>query len=72
MEEEEVEIPPEVGGGVTEDLELPSNEEMAIVLFKPVNASLFGSQPSNLSFSVDYHIISGFKSKHPLPILPSL
>lgn len=30
-------ILPEVGGGVTEDLELPSNEEQAIVLFKPVN-----------------------------------
>jgi hypothetical protein len=72
MEEEEVEIPPEVGGGVTEDLELPSNEERAIVLFKPVNASLFGSQPSNLSISVDSRIISGFKSKHPLPILPPL
>lgn len=72
MEEEEAEIPLEVVGGVMEDLELPSNEERAIVLFNPVNASLFHSQPSNLSFSVDSHIISGLKSKHPLPILPSL
>ncbi|GLT57389.1 hypothetical protein SLA2020_303650 [Shorea laevis] len=63
MEEEEAEIPPELGGGVMEDLELPSNEERAIVLFKPVNASLFHSQPSNLSFSVDSHIISGFKNQ---------
>lgn len=72
MEEEEAEIPSPlevgVGGGFTDDLELEfgSNEERAIVLFKPVNESpLLRSSPSNISFSVDSEILSGFKSKRP-------
>ena len=53
MEEEEAAV---------EDLELsPNNEEMAIVLFKPVNAPFIQHSPSNLSFSVDSELISGFK-----------
>lgn len=69
MEEEEAEIPQaqDVVGRLREGLELefPSNDEKAIVLFKPVNTPLLHSSSSNLSFSVDSHIMSGFKSKHP-------
>lgn len=46
-----------------EHLALPSNDERAIVLFKPMNTSFMQSAPSNLSVSVDSDIISGFKSQ---------
>ncbi|GMY35142.1 hypothetical protein FCV25MIE_30384 [Fagus crenata] len=69
MEEEEAEIGvvEEAKAVENEDLELlsappiPNNEEKAIVLFKHVNAPFLQHSPSNLSFSVDCHIISGFK-----------
>ncbi|KAF5469327.1 hypothetical protein F2P56_013411 [Juglans regia] len=67
MEEEEAEIPQaqDVVGRLREGLELefPSNDEKAIVLFKPVNTPLLHSSSSNLSFSVDSHIMSGFKNQ---------
>ena len=76
MEEEEAEIGvvEEAKAVENEDLELlsappiPNNEEKAIVLFKHVNAPFLQHSPSNLSFSVDSHIISGFKkSKSTFP-----
>lgn len=60
----DAELPPimEEEEAAVEDLELsPNNEEMAIVLFKPVNAPFIQHSPSNLSFSVDSELISGFK-----------
>lgn len=60
----DAELPPimEEEEAAVEDLELsPNNEEMAIVLFKPVNAPFIQRSPSNLSFSVDSELISGFK-----------
>lgn len=41
----------------------PSNEERAIVLFKPINTSPLLQSPSY--FSVDPHLISGFESQVP-------
>lgn len=42
----------------------PVNEEMAIVLFKPIGSLLLHQQSlSTLSVSVDPYLISGFKSK---------
>ncbi|XP_040999027.1 uncharacterized protein LOC121244866 [Juglans microcarpa x Juglans regia] len=68
--EEEPEIPRGVreGVGVTDAFELeseyPFNDEKAIVLFKPLNRPpLLHSPASNLSFSVDSHIMSGFKNQ---------
>ncbi|KAL5539063.1 hypothetical protein UlMin_043624 [Ulmus minor] len=75
MEEEEPEIPspPAVdagifrarGGPIIEELDsVPDNEDSkAIVLFKPPNSSFFQHSPSNVSFSVDSHLISGFKDQ---------
>ncbi|KAK7845251.1 hypothetical protein CFP56_009873 [Quercus suber] len=62
----DAELPPimEEEEAIIEDLELsPNNEEMAIVLFKPVNAPFVQHSPSNLSFSVDSELISGFKKE---------
>ncbi|KAL0315963.1 UNVERIFIED_CONTAM: hypothetical protein Sradi_5474500 [Sesamum radiatum] len=41
----------------------PSNEERAIVLFKPMNTSPLLQTPSNFTVSVNPHLISGFKNQ---------
>ncbi|KAL0344937.1 UNVERIFIED_CONTAM: hypothetical protein Sradi_4325000 [Sesamum radiatum] len=77
IEEEECEIPIEhslpqeqgfgsnsAGGLKIEELPPePSNEERAIVLFKPTNASPLLQSPSNFTVSVNPHLISGFKNQ---------
>lgn len=77
MEEEEPEIPlafEQSGGGgggpsvpVMEEFpRVATNEERALVLFKPMNTLLLHS-PSNFSVSVDSDMISSFKSKNSTP-----
>ncbi|KAI3447305.1 hypothetical protein Pfo_003970 [Paulownia fortunei] len=54
------------GGLKIEELpSVPSNEEKAIVLFKPINTTPLLHSPSNFSVSVDPHLISVFKNQVP-------
>lgn len=72
LEEEEADIHPMLGvtsGSAGQAQELSSlgsgsNQEKAIVLFKPVNTNPLLHSPSNFSVSVDSNFFSGFKSKN--------
>lgn len=71
MEEEEADIHPMLGvtsGSAGQAQELSSlgsgsNQEKAIVLFKPVNTNPLLHSPSNFSVSVDSNFFSGFKNQ---------